>query len=165
MKPKPTFTTSIDTNAILGLLTEAPVGATVTYAQIEKKLGRNPQLDARGALQSARKILEKEGVVFSILRNVGLVRLDDSGVVKTAESDIQGIRRKAKRGFTRVSVGVQNYAGLNPEDKMKFNASASILGMLSTSLKPSNIKKIEDRVKGESGALPLMKTLEAFKNA
>lgn len=164
MSDRPTFTASIDTKALIELLSAISIGTTVTYEQMQDKIGRNPQNGGRGSVQSARKALERDGVVFAAVKNVGLLRLDDVGVVRTAESDVSSIRRKANRGFKRVTLGVQNYTAMKPEDRMKFNATASILGMLSTSLKPQRLRRIEDRVKGESGVLPLMKTLEAFKD-
>jgi hypothetical protein len=158
------FTVSVDTKAVIEILKPCSPKTVVTYEEIQKKIGRNPQKEGRSSVHSARRILERDGILFAPVKNIGLMRLDDSGVVHAAEGEVHGIRRKASRGFNRISRGVQNYTNLTQGDKVKFNASASILGMLSSALHPSKLKRLEDKVKGESGALPLARTLEAFKD-
>lgn len=160
----PTFTASIDTKMLAELLRSTEIRGIVTYVEMQTRIGRDPQKQARGSLQSARKMLEKEGLVFAAVKNVGMMRLDDIGVIRNAEADVCSIRRKARRSFNRVSQGVHDYVGLNAQEKMRFNATASILGMITTVLDPRRVRKLEDRVKGESGALPLAKTLEAFRD-
>lgn len=100
-----TFTRSSETAAIVSLLrgTNGSVSydTIISYSSISAELGR-PLDKLRGAISSARRILENEKIVFAVERGIGLRRLSDSEVVKSSEQMKASIRRAAHRGSRRL---------------------------------------------------------------
>ena len=159
---KPTFEMSIDTRLLHDRLKAANVGDVVGYEEMDRILGRDVRGDAYGSLHSARRRLQKnDQIVFGTVHKVGLKRLNDVEIVASAEAEIDGLRRRARRAGERVTC-VQNFAGMPAESQIKHNASLSLFGAVSAITNSKRVKRLEERVKAARAALPLAKTLAFF---
>ena len=154
---------SIDSRMLYQRLAEMDVGEFISYSDLSAIIGRDVQGEARNCLNTARFICERENdKTFGVVRNEGLKCLSSSEVVLTALSSVEHIRRTSRRQIKRMRC-VKDYDGLAPEEKIKFNTYTSILAVMTTMTKGSNIRKIEAKVEETQDQLPYAKALEAFK--
>ena len=155
------FELSADAKILRSVLEEAAVGDTITYEQLSTAIGRDVRKYAISALGTARRgVLQDKKFVFGCEANVGLVRLNDSQIVKTTESDRRRLQRTAKKSLTKLAV--VDFAAL-PEDQRRSHIVASAqMGAIAMFATRSSSKKIEAKVNGSSAVLPIGETLKLF---
>lgn len=153
---------SVDTRAIIKRLTSANPGDTVTYAEISALIGRNIQNGARYVLTSAIKHELADGRVWEAVRKEGVKLLRDNEIVSVGEQAMPRIRRVARKAVRKLTA-VQDFSALPNEQKIRHNTLISALGVLAHLTKPKQLTAVEERVRQSSAALPIGKTLEAFK--
>lgn len=154
----------IDAQTIYRKMAEVKVGNILTYDTMKGLIKRDVQNDARGAMETARrKALREDRMVFEAVSNVGLKRLDDLGIISVGADYINKIRRYSRKGAQKITC-VTDFDALPNEEKIKHNAALSILAVMSHITKNKSLKAVEQRVIDSSEKLPIMKTLEAFKN-
>ena len=160
--PRPTFQMSIDTRQLYERLKQASVGETVTYQELSEIVGRDVRGRAYSNLLSARRrCMRQDAIVFGTVQKVGLQRLDDGGVVGTAEGAMSRIRRQARRAGITLSC-VRDFDALPIEAQTKHNAAMSLLAVVSRITQNSAMKQLEKHVGETKKELPLTKTLEFF---
>lgn len=161
--PNPTFELSIDTRLLYDHLRKTPIGETVSFDALSEVTGA-PVHGSTSSLQSAiRRLQSIDGRIFASVRGVGYQRLSDVGIVRSTESARDTLRRRASRMIKRLAC-VEDFGALPKELQVKHNASMSMFGAIAHMLKPSSTKILEDQVAKAQAALPLAKTLEAFKS-
>lgn len=152
----------VETNLICQKLESIGVGEFIKYTELSKIIGRNIQHDARHILESARRITQRDKrVLFECVRNEGLRRLNDVGIVGTTSVAVTKIRNMSRRGAAKV-LCMQDIDALPKNDKDVLNARLSIMAMVSNVTKAKSIKLIESKVAETQERLPLRKTIEAF---
>lgn len=96
--PLAPFEQSPITAAIADRLRRASVGEVISYEEISRVAGE----DIHGAwhlLRGARESLQRERIVFGVITNEGVKRLDDSGKVAMSESYVGKVKSAAKRAL------------------------------------------------------------------
>jgi|GEM_PF-2060136 len=160
--PKTIMELNTDTEQLIKQLRQIEVGQIISYKELSEIIGRDVQRSASGSLYSARRILQRdEEIVFNTIRNIGLERLNDVGVVGTISSSTKRIHRESERGLKRGAC-VQHYDRLPNDKKVEYNANMSNLGMLRLVTKPSKMRALETSVKKEQGKLSVGRTLAVF---
>ena len=105
-----------------------------------------PTPDQKKYLGRARKILEREGIVFKTIVGAGIVRLAPSQIVSDdAERDRDIVRRRAKRSLKKLSA-VED-STLDAKGRRARDFSASVMGLISVSTDKKTLKKIGDAKK------------------
>lgn len=161
---RPIFTLSLEAKALYERLKSAAIGETVEYKELSALIGRSVQGSGRGVLNTARRMCEKEHqIVFDVILAVGLKRLDDIGIVNTGEHAIAKIRRASGRAARRITC-VSNYDSLPNDAKVKHNLYVSVCGAVHGVLRSERIDKLTKKIEQAHASLPLLKTLEAFKD-
>jgi len=151
-----------DTKALADRLAKAKTGELITYEELSGLIGRNVQAIARSNMESARDIVMRDGqIVFGVVRNIGLKRLNAAETVQTGQDSVDHIRRTSKRALRRITS--LEYEALPNEMKIKHNMYASAFGVLAHMMGAPQMRRLEGRVEAAHDRLPLMKTLEAFK--
>lgn len=92
------------------------VNEHISYDRIAAITGR-PVGDIRAAIASARRILERDKIVFAVVRGVGLRRINDNEIVQSTEQMKGTIRRASRRGLKRLEA-ISNVAALPPAEQM-----------------------------------------------
>lgn len=109
------FEMSEETAAVVKAL--RGVNLDISYTALSRAVGF-AVTGATSALISARRHLEsRENIVFETVRGQGLVRLDDTGKVKSTERHARTIGRTARRGRKRLNT-VENFAALKPKEQL-----------------------------------------------
>lgn len=157
----PDFSRSVQTNAIIELLREAPMGAVVSYAKISDAIGEEITT-RRHYLESATKALYDEGVAFGTVRGEGVKRLTAEEIPAIGVSAIKHIGRHARRARKRMGV-VGSMNDVSNEVRIKVNATASMLGVIENFSGNKSRKVVEAAVTKTQGPIPPMKLLEALK--
>lgn len=152
---------SVDVRLIQERLAKAAPGETVTYEELNALVGRDVRGDARYCLTSACRRLLAEQVVFAAVRTVGMKRLDDAGLLTLPQAAFDSMRRKARKTARKLTA-IQ-YESLDRSQKAQHNAAVSVLGLVAHVTKPRHMERLRGRVEETQGALPIGKTLEAFK--
>jgi hypothetical protein len=151
---------SSDTKILENVLNEAKVGDTITYADLSKAIGRDVRTHAQGALNTARKTMLANGMVFGTERTVGLTRMNDFQIVDSIESDRLRVQRIGKRSITKL--GKVKFESLDNDQKRKHTTMAAQMGAITMFAAKSSTNKIESSVKANSETLAIGETLSLF---
>lgn len=155
------FEKSNDAKILESVLSQMAIGQRVTYDELSKAIGRDVRAFARSALQTARnRLLRDAGIVFGVEANEGLVRLNDSQIIKTTEADRKRVQRQANRTLRKL--GVVKFDALSDSDKMKHTVAAAQAGAIVLFSKSTTTKKLESKVQTPSDSLPIGETLKLF---
>lgn len=154
------FRKSLDVQVLEKRMRKSEVGDTINYSELTELIGADVTNGARSRLQSARRILERDCIVFATIPTVGIKRLSDSQVVATGPSFISKINRVAKRA-TRRMAAVQDFNALSNTDKILHNSIAAHSGALLAATTSKAREKVRRGVEENSGELLAAKrTLE-----
>lgn len=157
-KPKPTIQrASIDAQVIAERLAKCEIGGEVSYSELNKIINRDVQVKARSVLDTARRM------VFGVIMNVGLRRLNDVEIVGTGQHTIDHIRKTSKRGAVRLGC-VKDFNSMPTEARIKHNAALSTLGTLAHFTGSAAQAKVCAAVEVANGKLPLAKLLAAVRS-
>lgn len=152
---------SVDAQHLAKRLETVKPGEVVGYQELSALIKRDVQGVAAGILNTARKLIQREQrAVFASVRGVGLKRLDDAGIVSQGQAAVAGIHRAARRNSRKL--GCAEYERLSASDRVKFNASACLLGTLELATKPSRIKSLSSAVESAAKQLPTADVLALF---
>jgi hypothetical protein len=153
---------SVDARMVFERLATAPVGETVTYKELNALIGRDTQNGGRPVIASARrKAMSEHRMVFAVVKNVGLKRLNDVEIVDTAQHDLSKVHRAARRAGRRITM--VEFDKLPNDRKVRHNTFMSMFGALHSMTTQGSVKILEKRVAESQAALPLAKTLEVFQ--
>lgn len=159
---KPRFEMGVDAQLLVERMRKVKPGEIITYGEITQVIKRDPQKD-RGAIVTARRAIQRtDQIVFECVTNVGYKRISGLEIVESAASATQAIGRTAKRAARKLACA--EYEQMDISGKIRFNATASMLGALNQFAKPSSMKLLEKRVEEAAGKLPTAETLRLFSN-
>lgn len=154
---------SIDTKTIVGALKDIPVGGFVEYGTLSSAIGRNVQGIARGVLESARRICEREySIVFGVVFSKGLKHLTDEETAKLARPWFDHVRRGSRRTARRIA-SIKDGASISQEAMREQFTGLSLMGALMHMTTGRQIARLEGKVEEAARELPLQKTLDAFR--
>jgi hypothetical protein len=148
-----------DIEAMRDILAELSVGATVTYAEIAGRIGRDPTHRPWLLRRAMRDAEEDTGSLFEIVRGEGVKRLPTSEIANVGTSAIRKVRKAAKRATKRLSCVRAN--DLAPEDAARVLAVRSQLGAISLVADGRKTQAVAAKVDG--GVIPAARALELFK--
>ncbi len=115
----------------------------IPYKELNDLIGRDVQHMARGSLSKAKfQLLKEQSMLFACVVGQGQKRLNDSGIVKSGEAAIKGIKRKTRRAILSMSA-LRDFEKLTNEEKFRHQAQLSIMGTLELMTKESTVKKID----------------------
>ncbi|MEX3859610.1 hypothetical protein AB3X94_37100 [Paraburkholderia sp. BR10923] len=113
---------------LMRVLAQLAVGDEIRYAVLSEKIGRDVQGEARHCLDTARRrLLRDERRVFDVVRDIGLRRLNDCEIVRTADRARAHIRRTARKAARTVLCA--DYAALDRETQVRHNVALSVLAV------------------------------------
>lgn len=155
------FQLSSDAMVLRSLLQEAKIGDTVTYEAMSKAIGRDVRVHAAGAMRTAMKqLLSESRYVFACVTNEGYIRMDDSQIVDSMESDRKKIARAAGRSIKKLEC--VDYKNLDDAKKREHVAASAQIGAIQMFSKASATKRIASAVKTDTTVLPIGETLRLF---
>jgi hypothetical protein len=158
----PRFQIGIDAQLLIERLGKAEAGETIAYRELSEVIKRDIQ-KFRGPLMTARRALQRERqIVFECVTDVGLKRIVGIEIVDSAATATHAIGRTAKRAVRKL--GCAEYETMDAGGKIKFNATASILGAVELFARPKSMKALEQRVEETANKLPSAETLRLFCN-
>lgn len=154
---------NLESKLLFNRLKDANIGDVITYEELSEIIGVDVQGAGRNYLNTARYMCEREkDKTFGTVINYGIKCLNDSEVVETAVYAVGHIKRTSKKYIKKLKC-VNDFGKLSNDDKIRFNAYASTLGVMASITRSANIKKIEAKVQETQERLPYAKALEAFK--
>lgn len=155
------FQKSADAKVIESVLSEAVVGKPITYEEISKAIGRDVRKHSMSALNTAKRSLFKEKqMVFATERNVGLVLIDDSTIIKSIEKDRLHLHRTASKSLKKLAA--VKFDNLDESSKKEHVVASAQMGAVAMFAHKSSAKKIESKVTAKAETLPIGETLKLF---
>lgn len=157
---RPAMEKTLDTLIIENRLRNAAVGDTVTYDELSILLGRDVRKFCKSGLDTARKSVMADGLVFANVYNVGYKRLDDSGKLGAARAHVDRAGRQARK--SRKILTVTNMKALNDEEKQRcltLQIESQVIEHFTTL---ETQRKIMKSAAPTDGRLDFSKTLELF---
>jgi hypothetical protein len=155
----------VDASLLMERLRKLEVGEVVSYDELGGIIKRDVRGKARGSLHTAmRRVLRDDNMVCECVRTVGVKRLDDPGIIDVGQTGVQRVHRSARRSLEKVSK-VSQLDKLNNQQKIAFNTTVSMLGLLSHVTKRQQVKRLEQVVQTKQDMVPLRAALESFVEA
>jgi hypothetical protein len=152
----PDFRLSSDSKALAVALAKVPVGETASYSSLTAAVGRDVQTTCRGALETARYIVQREDrMVFDVVRGVGLRRLLDGEIVDLSDRARDHARRHARRTVKKLIC--VDYGNLPRDKQTKHNAALSMFGVFSELASDKSQKRLETKIEQAGEKLPAAK--------
>jgi hypothetical protein len=142
------------TRALIDVLRLVPLGDVVTYATLSATLGENVQKTAAQALASARRIVERdEGIVFQVVRKVGLRRIhaDEAPDIGTAAR--RKMNRASRRAVQTMTRAAHASNGLSPDAQRRLSAEVSAHGLLQELTRDAAVDRLQEKGKVVGPAL------------
>jgi hypothetical protein len=163
-KMRPIGLLSIDVKTIYDLLARCSVGDVIAYATMQAAIGRSVTGTGRWILASARRrALHQNAMLFGSVSKVGVKRLSDPEIVDTGKDAVDRIHRITNKS-ARNMTAIRDFDALPTESKVRHNTYLSALALLGHISKEKQLKRLQEKVNKEQVALPLAKTLEAFRD-
>jgi hypothetical protein len=155
------FQRSVETTALHGELIMTPVGEVVTYVRLSEVAGI-PVAGTTSKLASARRIAQREDhMVFGVIKNVGLKRLDSEGIVGFADEKTTRVRRGAWRAGRLIPL--VDFSKLRDSSKQRAIALASVLAVAFDLTREKSLVAVSKAaVSGTAASLPIRQTLAAL---
>jgi hypothetical protein len=160
----PDFTLSPETRLLVETLHKVPLGAEIAYADLTAALGLDVTGPARAALNTARRILERdEGAVFVACRRTGLRRLTPEEAPDIGANGRRKIRRTANRSLRAMQRLAATSNGLDPDAQRRLNAEITASGLLAkiTEDKPVRAMQAENPTPPAHAATAFLKAIGA----
>jgi len=152
---------SNDTKVLEHVLGQAKVGQLVTYQELSAAIGRDVREFAYQSLFSARRALQnQQRIVFGVEANVGLKRLNDSGIVQSTEHDRKIIQRRARRTIDKLRCA--EFEKLTADEKRQHVTASAQMGAVAMFSSKNASKKIASKVQAKTDAIPIGETLKLF---
>ena len=159
MKSIPEF--SIDARALYECLKQSQIGEVVTYADLSRLIGRDVQRKYRHLLTSACRRCLGDDMVVECVHGIGVKRLADTEIIGVGEHALPKIRRLANRVSRKLNA-IHDFDALPNAEKVKLNASRSLMGAFSYLTKAPQVARVEKQTAATHAALPLQRTLQIF---
>lgn len=144
---------SIDARMLYERITKLRIGEQISYSELSEIIGRDIQ-SSYSILTTARNKAEREDqMVFAPVRNIGIKRLNDIGIISAGSGYIGKIRRMARRGSRKITC-VKDFSSLPKDEQLKHNVSLSVLGAMEQFGSSATIKRLSGKVASTQGILP-----------
>lgn len=154
---------TFETRRLVEQAQETEVNGVWSYAAMTELVGH--EIDGSSpTLQAALKRLSRDhGIEFKNVRNMGYLRLDESGIVEMAPIDRQTIRRRISRAAQRTG-NIKNWEALTDHYKREADTHRSLIAVMRQLLKPSAVKRIRDEVDRVHDKIDVDGTLALFRS-
>lgn len=142
--PMNSFEISPDTRALAERLTLVPHGATISYADLSKVIGRDI-LKFRYLAYSAFGVVRREhGAIFGVVRGKGYQRLNVDQAPAIGGTARRHIRRTARRASKNINAALAKANDVPNDVRLKANTELSVLGLIEHMGKDTNVKPSDD---------------------
>lgn len=151
------------TQALIDVFVELKENEVAPYALLAEKC----KIDVaaiKKRMQSARTIaLSEHHIIIDVIRNVGVVRLNQENVTAPVARQRLRMRSAAKKGIELIRDGVTDFAKLTPETRSRLFMEKAVLGTAILASEKSSRKTLEDHATTSNEELKLGRTLELLK--
>lgn len=158
---KPKMQLDANSRLVLARLQTAGQGETITYDELSSIIEADVRENYH-CMATARKHLRQDGMVFRSVRGVGIRRLTDEEVATgCGEEARRSAGRRIKNGMKDLQAC--NVEALSEDARKKRNLDLSVSGAVLHVLKPSSMKKIENRMSTQNqDTVPVDKILSVL---
>ena len=152
-----------ESRLLIEFLRKAEPGETITYEAMKDFIERDPQGSARGSLDTARRNLIKEGILFQTISKVGVRRMTSPEIANgQGTKTIAEVHRKMRRDLKKLRCAAVEE--LKNDELIRMNTDASVLGMMHECTKVRKIHLLEAVVReNNSDELAIGQTLAQFQ--
>lgn len=153
---------AVETKIVLERLSKANPGDTVTYKELDELAKCNVRKRRNVITTSVNKLLVEHGKVFISEKGVGIRLLKNEEIPSLGPRDISRVSNIARRCMRRLAA--VNFDELPTEEKVRHNASLTILTLFQRGSTTKAVKMIEETVRKQSNPLPLGETMKLFSS-
>lgn len=153
---KPVFVVSVDAKTLAHVLRQVPVGEVITYATLTKAIARDVCADGRGAMTTARAMVQREDrMIFDTVYKQGLKRLANEEIVGLGDRARDHVRRASRKIIKKLVCA--DYDALSREKKTQHNTSLSMFGVFCELATDKSTKRLSACVEQAQVELPVVK--------
>ena len=160
---KPSRSRAVERHETRELLLSMSPGQQLSYHDIMKSVGFDPQKE-RFILDSARRSVIEEGYVFEIISRFGLYRLTDAEIaLKVPDYRSRRVQGQARRGLAELGA-IQNFAKLTQNQQIESGIGRALFGAIVSVTTAKAAKLLRQVVADRIGQdLPVQATLNALR--
>ncbi len=157
------FKRSLETDQLIGRLRKAtPENPMVSYSELNAIIRGDVQKTHHGRLVQARRRLQADfSMEFITIPSEGVKLATASERLSKGMDVIPAIHRVANRGAK--TLGTTNLSELTNDEKIKFNATASMVGVMLHATKATSVKRIEQAAGKAQDRLNIGTVLEQLR--
>ena len=133
----------------------------ISYHELSQVSGKDVRGKGRYMLDTARRILRREGMSFGTVINAGIRRLSDEETVDLGPVFLRQTRKAAKRRSEKLAC-IQNFNSLSSEKKVSYLSNQTILHFFAEAGGQKTVRQIENAVRVSQKQLPFSATLAVF---
>lgn len=161
MTTKPRFEASTDVETCTDYLRKHHADGIITYAAMSQATGRDIAGRDRHILQSARRRLERESIVFVVETGQGISRASDQQVA-TLSTDVPIAKTKSITRTARKRQRAVNVQNLTDDQRAAFYVGRAVLGAIEQATRKAFRNALSPAVNTTGGPLPIQRTMELF---
>lgn len=150
---------SAETELLIKFLTTAEEGQVLTYQEMTEACKVDTQ-DHPHHLQTARRNLLKQRVVFGTIVGIGIKRLSDEEMPDESGDKLKRARRAAKKGL--VIVACADMAKLTPETKIRAITTRTVLGFMAGAGSRKTLNLAEQAARTHNGEMKIGNIADLF---
>jgi hypothetical protein len=160
---KPPFQRSAESERLHSELEPRAIGEILSYEQIWKLIGEDPQSGAGYAIVKGvrDRLVKEQNAVWFVLPGIGLKRAGPQEMLEIIDAGLVSVRRKNQRNG-RV-VRAVDYDALGPEEKREFNFLSTIVGTLQLFFNPKARRLVREEVAKQKAVIDSTKVLGLFR--
>lgn len=164
MSKRALFERSENTGVLIGVLANKPIGTTLSYEELSAAISADVRNAAASNLRTAREIVERDyRQVWEVVVNVGLVRVDDGGIVHSSRRYLSRAHSAARRGLRRLLAA--DVDKLSNDQKTTYIERWSHLGLIKNATKPKAQEQIRAAANSSGRSLTYHESLKAVEGA
>lgn len=122
------FETSIQARLLYEKLATIGEGGTVSYAALSETIGADIQVHWHFLTRARRWMLKRKRIVFDVIRDEGLKRVDNSGLLGVMDRYRRHVGATARRGVEVAHCG--EYEKFTPDEQRHYNTDLATFGLL-----------------------------------
>ncbi len=156
---KPMFEISPD---VLHLIEYLRSKSRAGYTELSRLVKRDLQGRDRYVLESARKVLKKDGIVFVVERGIGLVRATHPQMASLSTTNAIVKTKRHMRRAKQIE-DIVNVQSLSDDERLEFNVGRAVVGAIRQSVRTAFRNEARRAVmENNSEPIPVKQTLDLF---
>lgn len=153
---------SFETRQLIDRLSKMAVGETISYQEIMKTCELASINACRGYLNTARKSLRKENILFEVIRGESLRRMSDEEIAKNCPAWRRTRIRSQARGMVKDTNAIKDIGSLSDEAQLSVYVAQAEAAIIDKTTSRKMTSRLTDAARAKSEELLVGESLRVL---